>query len=87
MVEIHSKGPMSMCPMASMCRGMAEKPVSRVVLMVPGLVLILVGILILLEPRILVWLIAGAVILMGVLLLGFANFIHRMTAQFRGAHG
>ena len=28
MVEIHSKESMTMCPMASMCKGIAEKPSS-----------------------------------------------------------
>ena len=36
-------GPMEMCPMAEMCKGMAKKPPSLLLLMIPGLVLILGG--------------------------------------------
>jgi uncharacterized membrane protein len=67
--------------MASMCKGMAEKPHSRLVLILPGLVLILVGVLILVEPKILVWLMAAVTIILGILFLMIANFIHRMGRQ------
>ena len=86
MVEIHPKEPMAMCPMASMCKGMAEKPVSRSLLMIPGVVLILIGVLILFEPQVLVWLMAAVVIGFGILMLVIANFIHRIGGQFRSAH-
>ena len=65
---------MDMCPMASMCKGMAKNPGSGYMLMVPGLLLIVVGILIIFEPKVLVWLIASVSILMGVMMLFFANF-------------
>ncbi|MDH3688734.1 MAG: hypothetical protein OEU36_04545 [Gammaproteobacteria bacterium] len=86
MVEIHPKEPMAMCPMASVCKGLAEKPPARSLLMIPGVVLILVGILILLEPKVLVWLMAAVAILLGVLFLIIANFINRISGQFRSAH-
>lgn len=73
---------MEMCPMASMCKGMANKPVSGFLLMIPGIVLILVGVMIVIEPRVLVWLVAIASILIGVMMLFFANFIRKMSAQF-----
>jgi hypothetical protein len=69
-----------MCPMASMCKGMMGKPGAGYLLMVPGAVLILGGIFILIEPRILFWLMAGISILMGIIMLVFANFIRKMAS-------
>ena len=86
MVDIHAKDPMAMCPMASMCKGMAEKPPSLPLLMIPGSVLIVFGILILLEPRILIWLVAAATIAIGVLLLVMATWFRRMTPRLSGFH-
>jgi Flp pilus assembly protein TadB len=86
MAEIPAKEPMAMCPMASMCRGLAEKPPSRLLLMIPGLALILVGLLILLEPKVLVWLMAAVAIMLGVLVLVIANFLHRISGRFQDAH-
>lgn len=68
------------CPMASICKGMMKRKGFGYLLMVPGAVLILGGILILIEPRILFWLVAGALILSGTIMLFFANFIRKMAA-------
>lgn len=87
MVTDHPKGPMAMCPMASMCRGMSQKPPSMALTMTPGLVLILIGIVVLLEPKVLAWLVALVTIIMGVFLLMMAAWFRRMTARFRDAHG
>ncbi len=84
MVEVHPKEPMAMCPMASMCKGAAEKLPSVPLLLTPGLVLILVGVLILLEPRVLVWLVAAAAIVLGVALMMVAMWFRRMAARFHG---
>jgi uncharacterized membrane protein HdeD (DUF308 family) len=70
----------NMCPMASMCKGMAQKPGSGYMLMVPGIVFIVAGILIILEPKILVWLIASISILMGIMMLFMANFFRKMNS-------
>jgi len=79
-----SKGPMmAMCPMAKMCMRMMEKRPSGVLLMLPGLLLIVVGALIVIEPKILVWLIAAASVFMGVMLLMMAGFLRKMGAQLR----
>ena len=78
--------PMPMCPMAATCKSIMEKPMLAFFLMVPGILFIAVGILILVEPRILVWLAAAASIVMGVGMLMFANFVRRIGSQF-GAHG
>jgi uncharacterized membrane protein HdeD (DUF308 family) len=87
MMTNHSKEPMTMCPMASMCRGMSEKPPSLGLTMTPGVVLILIGIVVLLEPKVLAWLVALVTIIMGVFLLMIAAWIRRMTARLRDAHG
>jgi hypothetical protein len=70
-----------MCPMSSMCKGMMGKPGSGLLLMVPGTILILGGILILIKPQILFWLMAGASILIGVIMLVFANFMRKMASS------
>jgi hypothetical protein len=79
-------GAMPMCPMAATCKGMMQKPLSGSLLMIPGLVFIVVGVLIIIEPEILVWLMGAASILVGVVMLMLANFIRRVGAQLRGVH-
>ena len=59
--------------MASMCQGMMKKPGLVFPLMLSGLALILAGVLIFWEPRIVLWLNAGTSVLIGVLLLVFSN--------------
>lgn len=78
MTETQSPGNMEMCPMSSMCKGMMGKRHSRLLLLLPGLVFILLGVIILIEPRVLVWLIAALAIVLGLLFLMMGNFIHRM---------
>lgn len=78
MTESQTPGNMEMCPMSSMCKGLMGKRHSRLVMLLPGLVFILLGIIILMEPRVLVWLIAAFVIVLGILFLMMGNFIHRM---------
>lgn len=80
-------GPMAMCPMAEMCRGMTARLPSRLLLMLPGAVFVILGILILFEPAVLVWLTAIASILLGIVLLMLANFVHKIAARAGGAHG
>lgn len=76
-----SKSPMAMCPMAKMCMGMMEKRSSGVLLMLPGVLLIGLGALIVIEPKILVWLTAAASVFLGVMLLAMAGFIRKIGAQ------
>ena len=73
---------MPMCPMAETCKGMAEKPMPKFLLL-PGLLFIAVGVLILLIPALLVWFIALASIAMGVLMLIFASFMIKMSEMIR----
>lgn len=71
-------GAMAMCPMAKMCAGITQKRPSGLLLMLPGVVLIVVGGLIAIEPKILVWLMAAASVLLGIMLLMMASFIHKV---------
>jgi hypothetical protein len=76
----------SMCPMAGMFRDMTAKPSSGFLLMLPGLVLIVLGVLIAVEPRVLAWLAAVITILFGIALLMLATFLRRLAARFRSVH-
>jgi len=73
-----TSGTMGMCPMASMCKGMMGKPGSRFLLMIPGLALVVGGVVIFIEPRVLFWLMGGTSILIGVVMLVLANFFRKM---------
>lgn len=77
-------GTMTMCPMARMCMGMTAKRSSNVLLMLPGISLIAVGVLILIEPKALVWLIAMGSLLLGFVLLAMASFIRKMGTRLDG---
>lgn len=61
--------------MARACKGMAEKPGTRLWMVVPGLIFVALGITIVLYPQILVWLVAVALIVMGVAMMMMANFM------------
>jgi hypothetical protein len=83
--ELRAPGvqPMAMCPMATMCKGMMEKPHSGLMAMFPGAVLIVLGLLILIEPWIFVWLVGIAFVLFGVGLLMMGNFLRRLGVHAR----
>ncbi len=76
-------GPMPMCPMAETCKGMMGKPISGLVLIIPGIAFMAVGVLILIWPAILVWLIAAASILTGIVMLMMVNFMRKVSARFK----
>ncbi len=78
--------PMPMCPMAATCKGMMEKPISVLFMMTPGVVFIAVGMLILIEPEILAWLVAAASIAVGVVMLMVANLVSRIGARIQRTH-
>ncbi len=75
------------CPMSAMCQGMARKPISGMVIMIPGLVLIGVGVLVLFQPQILAWLIAILMIVMGFGVLFMANVMRNLGARAHGRNG
>ena len=77
--------PMSMCPMAETCKGMMERPLPNFALIMPGLVLIALGVAVLVEPRILVWLVAIALIVMGIAMLVMAKFLRGIGKRLHQA--
>ena len=64
---------MSMCPMAEKCKGMMEKPFSGFMVVMPGIFLIVLGVVVFIEPQILIWLVAAVLVMMGVGMLMFAR--------------
>lgn len=79
--------PMPMCPMAETCKGMMRKPFSGFALIIPGIVLIILGVAVLIEPRILLWLVAVALIVMGIAMLMLSRFMRNVGKRFQGMHG
>ncbi len=69
------------CPMNTMCKGMVGKSTSGMVMMIPGLVLIGVGVLVLFQPQILAWLIAILMIVMGAGVLFLGNMMRKFGAH------
>ena len=67
--------PMPMCPMAETCKGMMEKPGSGSWMMIPGVLFIALGVFIILYPQVLAWLIAIALIIMGIAMLMMIKFM------------
>ena len=79
--------PMPMCPMAETCRGMMERPLSGLIMLVPGITFTALGVLIIVWPSILPWLVAAACILAGGAMLLMANFMRGVGARLRRAAG
>lgn len=69
--------------MAGMCMRMLRGRPWSWFLLVPGVLLIALGALFVLEPRSVVWLLAAGAVLMGVMLLLMAGFMRRMGSQPR----
>jgi hypothetical protein len=77
------ENPMDSCPMSAMFNKASGKRGFGLLAMIPGLFLVLVGVAIILKPQILVWLMAGAAILVGIALLAAANFFRKLAADLR----
>ena len=84
---VHDVDSASTCPMGSMCKGMAGKSKSGLVIMIPGLVLIGGGMLVLFQPQILALLIAILMIIMGVGILFTANVMRNFGIQVNRGNG
>ena len=78
--------PMPMCPMGETCKSLMEKKFSSYLMFVPGILFMLVGVLIIVEPSILAWLIAAGLILIGLVMLGGAYFMRSMGARLMRSH-
>jgi uncharacterized membrane protein HdeD (DUF308 family) len=77
--------PASMCPMAETCKGMMERPLSGLMMVVPGLVFMVLGVLIVVWPSVLPWLVAAGCIVAGTAMLMMANFMRGIGARLRNA--
>jgi len=74
---------MPMCPMAETCgRMMTSRRIGFVPLFV-GAIFILLGIAIIIEPQIIVWILAAMLIFMGVMMLVMAIFMRSMGERFQ----
>ena len=80
--QIHT--PMQMCPMAETCQSIMGKPFSGTALVLPGLIFIALGVLVVIYPLVLVWLVAAALVLFGILMLIVARFIRRIGSRLAG---
>ena len=67
------------CPMADTCRRMMGTPFPGFALMIPGGVLVLLGVVVVIEPRILAWPVAIALIAMGLAMITAAHFMRRVA--------
>lgn len=74
------ENPMESCPMSAMFKKTSGKRGFGLLAMIPGLLLVLGGVAIIFEPQILVWLVAGASILIGIALLAAASFFRKFVA-------
>jgi len=74
------ENPMESCPMSKMFRKTSGKRGFGLLAMIPGLLFVFVGVAIILEPQILVWLIAVTSVVAGLMLLAAANFFRKLAA-------
>ncbi len=79
--------PMPMCPMAETCKGMMEKPYSGLMMVIPGIAFIALGVLIVVWPSVLPWLVAAAGVLAGGAMLLMANLMRGVGTPLRRARG
>jgi hypothetical protein len=77
------ENPMESCPISTMFKKTTGKRGFGLLAMIPGMLLVLGGVAIILEPQILVWLMAGAAILVGIALLAAATFFRKLAADLR----
>ena len=62
--------------MAKKCKEIMGKPFSGLMIVLPGIFLIVLGVVTLIEPRILVWLVAAVLVVMGIATLMLARLMH-----------
>ena len=62
-----------------------EKPPSGLGLFIPGILFIALGVLIVVEPLVLVWVMAIGFVLLGVMMLGMGAFVRKIGRSFQNA--
>ena len=75
--------PLPTCPMAETCKGMMTKPFSGTGLLLPGILFVALGVLIVIEPTVLIWVMATAFVLLGIMMLMMASFIRSIGKRFQ----
>ena len=75
-------GGMAQCPIAEVCQSMLNHSRMGLVLLIPGLLFVLGGILILLEPTVLVWLLGCTSILLGLVMVTLASFFRKLSTLY-----
>lgn len=75
--------PMPICPMAETCSRMMNRRRMGLVPLFMGALFILLGIAIIIEPRIIVWILAAMLIFMGIMMLVMAGFMRKMSERYR----
>lgn len=78
-----SPHPVATCPMASMCQGLVanRKAWLPFVMMIPGVILVALGVLVIVEPKIVVWLVAAALIVFGGLMIAMVGGLRLLAAR------
>ncbi len=80
-MNTHSSSPIPMCPMAKMCGGLMGEHRFGFAPHFMGAILILLGITILIEPRIAVWALALLLILVGVMVIVVASLLRKIGEE------
>ena len=75
-----------MCPMAETCKGMMDRPMSGVVLLIPALVFVILGAAVLIAPQILAWLVGIALVVIGVAMLVFGRIMRGFAKRSQDTH-
>jgi hypothetical protein len=81
------ENPMESCPMSALFKKTSGKRGFGLLAMIPGLLLVLGGVAVILEPQILVWLMAATSMVAGLMLLAGANFFRKLAADPRTSEG
>jgi len=76
---------MPMCRLADVCKGTMQRPFSGSVMVVPGIAFIALGLLIIVWPSVLPWLVATACILSGGAMLLMDSFMCGVGVRLRRA--
>jgi len=63
-----------------------EKPFSGLMIVFPGIFLIVLGVVVLIEPRTLVWLMAAILVVMGVAMLMIGRVMRKFAARIQSTH-
>ena len=73
------------CPMTEMCQGTMTGVKFAIVFLIVGSLLMLAGILILVEPRLLAWLLGCGAIVLGVLMISAPLFLRKFSTCMQSA--